>query len=234
MIKNYLKTAWRNILKNKFYASINIIGLTLGLTVGLLILLWVNDELSFDRFNTKAAQLYQMDAQIGTGSSKQLWAGVQGPVATYALKEVPGVQNAVRIVYNYDYSVFRYKDKLLSNGDNGNWYVDPSFFKIFDFKLLKGNARVPFPNDKSVIITESTAKRFFGDADPIGKTLLADNRDNYTVAGLMADPPENSSVKFDMLFSIEEISLWKFIFSSFQVSLTSAVIAIFLCFRPAI
>src|SRR5271166_330615 len=104
MLKNYLKTAWRNILKNKFYASINITGLTSGLTVGLLILLWVNDELSFDRFNTKAGQLYQMDAQIGTGSSKQLWAGVQGPVATYALKEVPGVQNAVRLVYNYDYS----------------------------------------------------------------------------------------------------------------------------------
>ncbi|HEY5327690.1 MAG TPA: ABC transporter permease, partial [Mucilaginibacter sp.] len=203
MIRSYFKTAWRNILKNKFYAAINIAGLTLGLTVGLLILLWVNDELSFDRFHTKAAQLYQMDAQIGTGSSKQVWAGVQGPVATYALKEVPGVQNAVRLVYNYDYSVFRYRDKLLSPGGNGNWYVDPSFFKIFDFKLLKGNVKAPFPNDKSIIITQSSAKRFFGDADPIGKTILADNKDNYIVAGLMADPPENSSVKFDMLFSMK-------------------------------
>jgi len=203
MIKNYFKTAWRNLLNNKFYSAINIIGLTVGLAVGLLILLWVNDELSFDKFNTKAGQLYQMDAQIGTGSSKQLWAGVQGPVATYALKEVPGVQNAVRLVYNYDYSVFRYKDKLLGTGDNGNWYVDPSFFKIFDFKLLKGNINAPFPNDKSIIITESTAKRFFGDVDPIGKILLADNKDNYTVAGLIADAPENSSIKFDMLFSID-------------------------------
>ncbi len=203
MIKNYFKTAWRNLLNNKFYSAINITGLTVGLAVGLLILLWVNDELSFDKFNTKAGQLYQMDAQIGTGSSKQLWAGVQGPVATYALKEVPGVQNAVRLVYNYDYSVFRYKDKLLGTGDNGNWYVDPSFFKIFDFKLIKGNINAPFPNDKSIIITESTAKRFFGDAEPIGKTLLADNKDNYVVAGLIADAPENSSIKFDMLFSIE-------------------------------
>ena len=202
MIRNYFKTAWRNILKNKFYAAINIAGLTLGLTVGLLILLWVNDELSFDRFNSKAGQLYQVDAQIGTGSSKQVWGGVQAPVATYALKEVPGVQNAVRLVYNYDYSVFRYKDKLLSPGDEGNWYVDASFFKIFDFKLLKGNANAPFPNDKSIIITQGTAKRFFGDADPIGKTILADNKDNYIVTGLMADPPENSSIKFDMLFSI--------------------------------
>jgi len=203
MIRNYFKTAWRNILKNKFYASINITGLTVGLTVGLMILLWVSDELSFDKFNTKAGQLYQMQAQIGTGSSKQIWAGVQGPVATYALKEVPGVQNAVRLVYAYDYSTFRYKDKLLGTGDNGNWYVDPSFFKIFDFKMLKGNVNAPFPNDKSIIITQTTAKRFFGDADPIGKTILADNRDSYTVVGLMADPPENSSIKFDMLFSME-------------------------------
>jgi putative ABC transport system permease protein len=203
MIRNYFKTAWRNILKNKFYAAINITGLTVGLTVGLLILLWVSDELSFDKFNSKAGQLYQMEAQIGTGTSKQIWSGVQGPVATYALKEVPGVQNAVRLIYSYDYSTFRYKDKLLGTGDNGNWMVDPSFFKVFDFKMLKGNANAPFPTDKSIVITQTTAKRFFGDADPIGKTILADNKDNYTVTGLMADPPENSSIKFDMLFSVE-------------------------------
>jgi putative ABC transport system permease protein len=203
MIKNYFKTAWRNILRNKFYASINIAGLTVGLTVGLLILLWVNDELSFDRFNTKADHLYQMDAQIGTGAGKQIWAGVQGPIATYALKEVPGVQNATRLVYDDDYSIFRYQDKSLGSGEHGSWFVDPSFFKLFDFKLLKGDINAPFPNDKSVIITETTAKRFFGDADPIGKTLLADNKDNLTVAGLIADAPENSSFKFDMLFSME-------------------------------
>ncbi len=202
MIKNYFKTAWRNILKNKFYASINIIGLTVGLTVGLLILLWINNELSFDQFHTKADQLYQVEAQIGSGSSRQIWAGVQGPIATYALKEVPGVQNATRIVGSYDYSVFRYKDKLLKPGENGSYFVDPSFFKVFDFKLLRGNSSAPFPDDKSVVISETTAKRFFGDADPIGKVLLADNKDNYTVAGIIADAPENSTIKFDMLFSI--------------------------------
>lgn len=203
MIKNYFKTAWRNIMKNKFYAAINIVGLTVGLTVGLLILLWVSDELSFDKFHTKAGQLYQMEAQLGTGASRQIWNGVQGPVATYALKEVPGVQNAVRLVYNYDYSVFRYQDKMFENGQNGNWYVDPSFFKIFDFKLIKGNINAPFPNDRTVIITQSTAKKFFGAADPMGKALLADNRDSYVVTGVIADAPENSSIKFDMLFSME-------------------------------
>jgi len=203
MIRNYFKTAWRNLVNNKFYSAINIVGLTVGLTVGLLILLWVNDELSFDSFNTKADRLYQVQSQIGTGSSKQVWWGVQGPVATYALKEVPGVENATRIITNYDYSVFRYKDKSLGVGANGNDYVEASFFKMFDFKLLKGYVNNPFPNSKSIIITQTTAKRFFGDADPIGKTILADNKDNYTVAGLIADPPGNSSIKFDILFSIE-------------------------------
>jgi putative ABC transport system permease protein len=203
MIKNYFKTAWRNILKNKFYTAINVIGLTIGLTVGLLILLWVNDELSFDRFNTKAEQIYQVDAQIGTGTSKQVWGGVQAPIAPYALKEVPGVQNAVRLVNNYEYSVFKYQDKILNSGENGTYYVDPSIFKIFDFKLLKGDPEHPFPTDQSIIVTETTAKRFFGNTDPIGKVLRAENKVNFTVAGIIADFPENSSIKADMLFSIE-------------------------------
>ena len=205
MIKNYFKTAWRNIVKNKFYAAINIIGLTVGLTVGLLILLWVNDEVSFDNFHAKANQIYRVNSQIGTGSSKQVWGGVPAPVSYYALKEVPGMINAVRIQGNWNYSVFRYKDKLLNAGDNGAYYTDPSIFKVFDFKLLKGNAQNPFPNDHSIILSENAAKRYFGDAEPIGKVLLADNKDNYTVAGIMANSPENSSIKADMLFSIELI-----------------------------
>src|ERR1017187_6825832 len=132
MIKNYFKTAWRNLLNNKFYSAINIIGLTVGLAVGLLILLWVNDELSFDKFNTKAGQLYRVNAQLGTGSSKQVWSGAPAPVAVVALKEVPGVQNTARIVGNYSYTVFRYGDKLLKEDYGKLALVDPSFFKMFD------------------------------------------------------------------------------------------------------
>jgi len=216
MIKNYFKTAWRNLLSNKFYAAINIIGLTVGLTVGLLILLWVNDELSFDRFHTKAAQIYQVEAQMGTGADKQIWGGVSGPIAYYSLKQVPGVQNAVRMVNEWEYSVFRYKDKLMDAGDVNAYYTDPSLFKMFDFKLLEGNPNNPFPNNQSIIITQTTAKKFFGNADPIGKVIQGDNRDNYTVTGLAADPPENSTISFDMLFSIEvrkaqytKTSYWK-------------------------
>lgn len=203
MIKNYFKTAWRNIVNNKFYSAINIIGLTVGLTVGLLILLWVNDELSFDAFHTKAPQIYQVEAQIGTGTSKQIWGNVSGPIATFALKEIPGVENAVRLVGNNNYSLFKYGDKSLEPGDNGMFFADPSIFKVFDFKLLEGNANNPFPNIQSILISQTTAKRFFGNTKAVGKIIKGDGRDNYTIAGVFADVPENSSIKFDMLFSID-------------------------------
>jgi len=202
MIRNYFKTAWRNLLKNKFYSAINIIGLTVGLTVGLLILLWVNDELSFDHFHTKIAQIYKIEAQMGKGTTQQIWTGVQGPVATFGLREVPGVVNAVRFVQNWDYAVYRYNNKLLDDGTYGAYYTDTSIFKMFDFKLLVGNVNKPFPNDQSIILTQSTAKRFFGNENPIGKIIQADSHDNYTVTGIVQDMPGNSTIKFDMLFSI--------------------------------
>ncbi|MCR8556873.1 ABC transporter permease [Mucilaginibacter sp. BJC16-A38] len=202
MIKNYFKTAWRNLLSSKFYSAINILGLTIGLTVGLLVLLWVNDELSYDKFNTNAAQIYKVNAQIGTGSSKQVWSGVQSPIATFALKEVPGVVNAVRLTGNWRYSFFRYNNRLLSEEQGKMLFADPSLFKVFDYKLLKGNVENPFPTDNSIIITESTAKRYFGNDNPIGKTLLADNSDNFIVNGVVADFPSNSSIKCNILFSM--------------------------------
>jgi putative ABC transport system permease protein len=202
MFRNYIKTAWRNLVNKKFYSAINIIGLTIGLTVGMLILLWVQDELSFDRFNARADQIYKVNASIGSGVSKQVWGGTPAPVAAYALKEVPGVVNAVRVITNMDYSVFRYKDKILKEDYGKLSFVDDAFFKVFDYKLLKGNLNAPFPNDQSVIITESTAKRYFGNADPMGKTITGDSKDPYTVSGVLADFPSNSSIDGDILFSM--------------------------------
>ena len=203
MIKNYLITAWRNLIKNKFYSAINIIGLTVGLTVGLLILLWINDELSFDKFHINANNIYKVEAQMGTGTSTQILSDVSAPVSVSALKQIPGVQDAIRMVSNEDYALFSYGEKKIVPRDNTIFYTDPAIFKVFDFKLLKGNVNAPFTNTRSIIITEKIAKRFFGDSDPIGKVLKADNRDNYIISGVAADVPENSTIKFDMLFSIE-------------------------------
>lgn len=203
MIKNYFKIAWRNLVKNKFYSVINIAGLTVGLAIGMLILLWVQDELSFDAYHSKAKNIYRVNSYLGSGSTKRIWDNTQGPIATYALKDIPGVKNAVRITPG-DNSVFTYGDKLLKEDNTA--YTDPSFFKMFDFKLLKGDIKNPFPSDQSVILTESTAKRYFGDENPVGKVLQQDHKDNYTVSGVIADFPDNSSINYDMLFPMNLIA----------------------------
>ncbi|MBD0333060.1 MAG: ABC transporter permease, partial [Chitinophagaceae bacterium] len=105
MLKNYLRTAWRNLSKSKFYTSINILGLTTGLAVGVLILLWVQDELSFDKFHHNMREIYRVNATIGTGTSKQTGEYTPGPIAVTALTQIPGIKSAVRISGNYDYSV---------------------------------------------------------------------------------------------------------------------------------
>jgi putative ABC transport system permease protein len=201
MIKNYFKIGWRNLFKNKFYSLINIAGLTAGLAIGILILLWVQDELSFDSFHHKAKNIYRVNTHIGTGNSKQVWEITQAPVATYAKKEVPGVVNAVRIAHNYDHDVFTWQNKTLK--DNGSAYTDPSFFQMFDFRLLRGNPKNPFPNNQSVVITQSVAKKYFGTENPMGKVLQADHKENFTVSGVLEDFPGNSSINYDMLFPMD-------------------------------
>jgi putative ABC transport system permease protein len=198
MISNYFKTAWRNIVKGRLYSFINITGLTTGLAIGILILMWVQDELSFDRFHHKSSTIYQVNSPIGTGSTRQVWNTAQGAVAAHALKEVPGVVNAVRIASNSDYTVFSYKDKSFK--EPAAAYTDPSLLQIFDFTLLRGDRDHLFPNDQSIVITQSTAKKYFGDEDPIGKVIEADHAENFTVSGVLADFPDNSSINYDLFF----------------------------------
>src|ERR1700743_28531 len=169
MIKNYLKTAWRNILRNRLYSIITFLGLTLGLTVGMFILLWVQDEMSFDGFHRHQAEIYRVNSPVGTGASRQVWNTTQAPVAPAALREIPGVVGAVRLYGAWEYSVFSYGDKLFD--DVSAIYADASLFQVFDFRLLRGDSKLPWPNDQSVIITESTARKYFGDHDPMGKVI---------------------------------------------------------------
>src|ERR1044072_7167508 len=107
MFKNYFKTAWRNLQKNKFYASINIAGLTIGLTVGLLILLWVQDEFSYDRFPKNADNIYKLENMVATGPARQLWTVTTSPIAVMAKKQIPGVKDFVRITENYYYGLYK-------------------------------------------------------------------------------------------------------------------------------
>ncbi|TSD66920.1 FtsX-like permease family protein [Inquilinus sp. KBS0705] len=203
MIRNYLKTAWRNILGNKFYATINVAGLTVGLVVGLFMLLWVQDELSFDSNNKNAKHIYKVGIVAGTGISKQIFNNIIAPVATFAKAEIPEVKDGVRIM-NIGSAPFKYKDKVFYEDNFA--FTDPSYFTVFDFNLIQGDKRNPFPDNNSLVITQSTAKRYFGNEDPIGKVVMMGQNEQCKVTGVIADYPENSSFKYHVLLPMSRFN----------------------------
>ena len=200
MIRNYIKTAWRNLLKNRFYSVINISGLTLGLAIGILILLWVKDELSFDTFHKNAKNIYRLDIQGGTGATKQIFNFGVAPIALMAKQELPEVTDETRLTFDVNFSMYKYQDKVFA--DERVLYAEPSLFSMFDFPLIAGNSSKPFPNDNSAVITKSAALKFFGDADPIGKVIVADNKVNFTVSGIINDIPKNSDFQMDIILPL--------------------------------
>ncbi len=149
-------TAWRNLLKGKFYTAINILGLATGLAIGTLIVIWVLNELSYDRFHKDSKNVYRVLSNLGTGSHRQVWPNSHAPLATFAKKEIPEIRDALRIKGNRDITVLRYKNKQFT--EETKCYVDPSFFTVFDFKLLRGKAEQAFDGNYSVILTASTVK----------------------------------------------------------------------------
>jgi|SRR5882724_769602 len=198
MIRNYFKIALRNLRKSKTYSFINITGLSAGLAVSILLLLWVKDELSYDRFNVHAANLYRLAPKFGDAT---IWENTPAPTAVYAKKEVPEVEDACRMEENWRVSVFEYKDKKFNEWQN--YLVDPSFFSMFTYPLIKGNPQHPFSNARSIVLSETTAKKLFGEEDPMGKTLTADDKKTYEVTGVMKDMPENSSIRFNIAFNFQ-------------------------------
>ncbi|MCF6402095.1 ABC transporter permease [Chitinophaga filiformis] len=202
MLNNYLRIGWRNLRRYKMYSSINIGGLAIGLAVGILILVWVQDELSYDRFHENGKNLYKLTVSFSSGSDVQTWEGMPGPIAIHAVKDIPGVQKAVRTRDNWgDVSKFTYNNNDFFDIRMG--FVEPSFFTLFTFPLLKGDAQHPFPDNMSLVVTRSAALKYFGTTDVMGKVIAGDGK-NYVVTGLMEDFPEQSSIRYEFMlpFSI--------------------------------
>jgi putative ABC transport system permease protein len=201
MIRNYLLTAWRNIRRNSLYSLLNITGLAIGLAVGVIILLWVKDELTFDSFHKEANQIYKINSHLGTGANAEVWPGAPGPLTRFARNSIPEVAKAARVRKRWSQFLTSYGNSTFLEGSTA--YVDPDFFTIFDFPLLKGNRIHPFTDDHSIVITESMAKKYFGGADPMGKILVLDKKDNFNVTGVLADFPANSSLNYDIIFPMD-------------------------------
>ncbi len=194
MLTNYFKTAWRNLVRNKFYSAINISGLAIGLAVGIMVLIWVQYEYSYDDFHGHAKNIYKINSHLGTGTSAQVWDGSPAPMAVFC-KQLPEVLNTVRISNIDEHLLFSYQNKKFE--ESGLAFVDSTFFSMFNFKLLEGDAGRPFNDLNSIVLTSSQAKKYFGNNSAIGKILVTD-QGNFTVSAVMEDFPGNSSIQYNM------------------------------------
>ena len=197
MFKNYFKIAWRSLRNNKFYSVINISGLAVGLATSLMLLLWIQNELSYDKFHKDYENIYQLSSHFKSNGEDQTWNGVPGPLAVFA-KSIPEVQFIVRINAQYD-QILSDKNKKKIFDRNTVAFADSSFFTMFSFPLLKGNKATVFSNNNSVVLTQSTAQKLFGNEEAMGKTV-GFFKNYFIVTGVLQDFPENSSIRYDAIF----------------------------------
>jgi len=197
MFRNYFLVSIRNLLKNRIYSFINIAGLSIGICCSMLILLWVFDELSFDRFIPKSERLYQLMVHAEFDGKINSWRSV--PLPTY--EGLKNVDNHIKRTAVADWG-----DTHLLNVDENpilkkGYYVSEEFLEMFEFPLLQGNAATVLDEPASIVITESTARVLFGEEDPINKIVRVDDKSELKVSGILKDIPANSSFEFDFLLT---------------------------------
>lgn len=194
MFKNYLKITWRNLLKNKSFTSINIAGLAVGMASAALILFWVQNEVSYDQFHAKKDRIYQLYNRSFFDGKLICWGTTPKPMMKALKQDYPQVEQAARITdANY---LFSLGDKRLTLH---GFHTDADFLTMFSFPLTKGNLNTALNSMKNIVITEKTAKKLFGDAEPMGKTIKIDSVDYFTVTGVMKDLPNNTRFSFEYL-----------------------------------
>ena len=201
MISNYLKTAVRNLWKHRGYSLINLLGLSIGMACCILIVAWVTNELSFDRFHNKADRIYRLglEADLGTHLKAPITNGPAGPAI---VEQYPEVLNAVRITGPENVPA-KYEDRQFT--EENVTYADRDFFQVFSFPLLQGNPATVLETANTVVIAEAMVPKYFDNVDPIGKIITIGGID-YTVTGIMADFPRNSQLQFNMLCSFETLA----------------------------
>ena len=208
MIKNYFKTAVRNLLKNRLFTAINILGLVLGMTACLLLLNYATFQLSFDRFFDQSEHIYRITHEFyQQGELQSQSAAVYSPLARSIQEEIPEVSVVTKIHPISGTISFKQDEIMQSLKEDKIYFVDSSFLGVFPFKIISGNTSTLHSPDAAVI-TRSTAKRYFGNDDPIGQQLYWYNSSyqaTFTVGAIVEDMPKNSHLAFDFLFSFSTL-----------------------------
>ncbi len=201
MLKNYMKIAFRSLKKHKSYSFINISGLAIGMAVCMLILMWILNELSYDRFHEKADRICRvtMDIEVGSTLHTPVSLTEAGPALVQDFAEVI---TAARVDRPRRISV-KYKDKIYQEADVG--FAENAIFDIFTFAFVSGDPKTALEAPNTVVITESVAEKYFGDSDPLGKILRFNNESDFSVTGVVKDVPPNSHFRFNMLRSFQTL-----------------------------
>jgi len=193
MIKNLLKSVTRHIRKHYGYSILNILGLTLGITSALFLIIYVSDEISYDRYHENSNRIYRVSSKITETDDQFTWNVAQIPFGPQVVQDYPEVQSFVRFI-NMPRALYKYEDKEFI--EENFYFVDSTLFDIFSYKVLKGEVRSAIKDPDKIVLTETVASRYFGDDDPIGKTFTA-GEDTYEVTGVIEDIPFNSHFRFD-------------------------------------
>jgi putative ABC transport system permease protein len=197
MLKNLFKTAARHLAKHYGYSLLNVLGLTIGITSALFLIIYVTDEISYDRYHEKASRIYRVKSTITEPDDQFTWIVAQIPFGPQAVADYPEIQSFVRF-FNMPRALYKYEDKEYN--EENFYYADSTVFDIFTYKVVKGDVKRALIEPKKIILTEKIADRYFGKTDPIGKTLTS-GKDSYEVLAVIKNIPRNSHFRFDALTS---------------------------------
>lgn len=212
MFRNYLKTAWRNVLKNRITTLINVSGLSVGIASAILIVIFIRNELSYDKFHKDASRLYQVIFNGKNISEEEEWGGnVAPPVGAALFNNVPEIESYTRLYKPKDI-VLRYSnsgiDKFFT--EKNVLAVDSNFLQVFDFKILEGSAATALIKPGSIVITQGMVKKYFGNEEAVGKTLLlGQSKKPFLVTAVLKDIPAQSSIQFDFLTPMTDFPIVK-------------------------
>jgi putative ABC transport system permease protein len=206
MIKNYLKISLRNFRRHKGYSFINIAGFAVGMAVCLLILAYVRHELSYDSYHKDGERIFRIVQDIRTPTSNRVFAPISPMVAPTLKTDYPQVEKAGRALFAYQSRLVRREDTFFY--ENRFMYADPELFDVLTIPFVRGNSQGALTRPNSLVITERMTLKYFGQDDPLGKTLEINN-EIFEITGVVVDPPENTHFKYDLIASMETLRDWE-------------------------
>ncbi|MGH2622491.1 MAG: ABC transporter permease [Sphingobacterium sp.] len=207
MIKNYIKIAWRSILKNKLFSLLNIIGLSVSLCISILLLAYTNKELSFDRMYPKVEEIYRVKMKTTQEYNYQEWVTIPNAVGPAIKKDVPGVIASTRLLrddFGSPASIMVNQQTFI---ESGIYLADSSIFSMFDIKFVEGNSTTVFKEKNSIVISQSKKEKLFGSKSAINELIYINQRDTLQITGVFEDLPQHSTLDCEMIYNIMDTRL---------------------------